>query len=160
MLWPSEVGYSLSWNTLCQWSLLIHWIRSSGWVQWTQGHPAFYNCKERDCKRATEFTKESGKSLRVIFSPLNCSAMTADAEIVTFTIGPLIVTNADCQCETKWVRIGWSCLQLFTCLVQVGNGIELKAFGLQFEPYLWCPCGVTWDSSLTVVVTKLQQTPP
>ena len=38
------------------------------------------------------------------------------------------------------------------CLVQVGNGIELEAVGLQFEPYLWHPCGVTWDSSLTVVV--------
>ena len=43
------------------------------------------------------------------------------------------------------------------CLVQVGNGIELEAVGLQFEPYLWLPCGVTWDSSesLTVVVIKL-----
>ena len=43
-------------------------------------------------------------------------------------------------------------------LVQVGNGIELEAIGLQFEPYLWRPCGVTWDSSLTVVVIKLLQT--
>ena len=33
------------------------------------------------------------------------------------------------------------------CLVQVCNGIELKAVGLQFELYLWSPCGVTWDSS-------------
>ena len=33
------------------------------------------------------------------------------------------------------------------CPVQVGNGIELEAVGLQFEPYLWRPCGVTWDSS-------------
>ena len=41
------------------------------------------------------------------------------------------------------------------CLVQVGNGIELEAIGLQFEPYRWCPCGVTWDSSRTVVVIKL-----
>ena len=32
-------------------------------------------------------------------------------------------------------------------LVQVGNGIELEAVGLQFEPYRWRPCGVTWDSS-------------
>ena len=23
----------------------------------------------------------------------------------------------------------------------------LEAIGLQFEPYQWCPCGVTWDSS-------------
>ena len=38
------------------------------------------------------------------------------------------------------------------CLVQVGNGIKLEAVGLQFKPYLWLPCGVTWDSSLTVVV--------
>ena len=29
------------------------------------------------------------------------------------------------------------------CLVQVGNGID----GLQFEPYWWRPCGVTWDWS-------------
>ena len=44
------------------------------------------------------------------------------------------------------------------CLVQVGNGIELEAIGLQFEPYQWCPCGVTWDWSLIVVVIKLLQT--
>ena len=44
------------------------------------------------------------------------------------------------------------------CLVQVGNGIELEAVGLQFEPYWWLPCGVTWDSSRTVVVIKLLQT--
>ena len=43
-------------------------------------------------------------------------------------------------------------------IVQVGNGIELEAVGLQFEPYLWLPCGVTWDSSQTVVVIKLLQT--
>ena len=35
------------------------------------------------------------------------------------------------------------------CLVQVGNGIELEAVGLQFEPYRWRPCGVTLDSSRT-----------
>ena len=40
------------------------------------------------------------------------------------------------------------------CLVQVGNGLELGAVGLQFEPYRWRPCGVTWNSSRTVVVTK------
>ena len=44
------------------------------------------------------------------------------------------------------------------CLVQVGNGIELEAVGLQFEPYLWRPCSVTWDSSRTVVVIKLLRT--
>ena len=43
------------------------------------------------------------------------------------------------------------------CLVQVGNGIELEAAGLQFEPYRWRPCGVTWDSSRTVVVIKLRR---
>ena len=42
--------------------------------------------------------------------------------------------------------------------VQVGNGIELEAVGLQFEPYRWRPCGVTWDSSRTVVVIKLRRT--
>ena len=45
-----------------------------------------------------------------------------------------------------------------SCLVQVGNGIELEAVGLQFEPYRWRPCGVTWDSSRTVVVIKLRRT--
>ena len=50
-------------------------------------------------------------------------------------------------------------LNYFTwCLIQVGNGIEMEAVGLQFKPYLWCPCGVTWDSSQTVVVIKLLQT--
>ena len=44
------------------------------------------------------------------------------------------------------------------CLVQVGNGIELEAVGFQFEPYLWLPCGVTWDLSQTVVVIKLRRT--
>ena len=45
------------------------------------------------------------------------------------------------------------------CLVQVGgNGIELNAVGLQFEPYRWRPCGVTWDSSRTAVVIKLWRT--
>ena len=46
------------------------------------------------------------------------------------------------------------------CLVQVGNGIELEAVGLpsQFEPYRWRPCGVTWDSSRTVVVIKMRRT--
>ena len=45
------------------------------------------------------------------------------------------------------------------CLVQVGNGIELDTVGSLFEPYLWRPCGVTWDivpeqqwSLLTVTV--------
>ena len=46
------------------------------------------------------------------------------------------------------------------CLVQVGNGIELEAVGLQFKPYLWRFCGVTWDSSRTVVVIKQQYLPP
>ena len=40
------------------------------------------------------------------------------------------------------------------CLVQV----ELEAVGFQFEPYRWRHCGVTWDSSRTVVVIKLQRT--
>ena len=51
-------------------------------------------------------------------------------------------------------------LMILGCLVQVGNGIELEAVGLQFEPYRWRPCGVTWDSSRTFVVTviKLRRT--
>ena len=48
------------------------------------------------------------------------------------------------------------CLVGMSC--QVGNGIELEAVGLQFEPYRWRPCGVTWDSSRTVVVIKLRRT--
>ena len=44
------------------------------------------------------------------------------------------------------------------CLVQVGNGIELEAVGLLFEPYWWRPSGVTWDSSRTVVVIELLRT--
>ena len=47
---------------------------------------------------------------------------------------------------------------LVGCLVQVGNGIELEAVGLQFKPYQWLPCGVTWDSSRTVMVIKLLRT--
>ena len=43
-------------------------------------------------------------------------------------------------------------------LVQVGNGIELEVVGFRFEPYRWRPCGVTWDSSRTVVVIKLRRT--
>ena len=42
--------------------------------------------------------------------------------------------------------------------VQVGNGIELEGVGLQLEPYRWRLCGVTSDSSRTVVVIKLRQT--
>ena len=37
-------------------------------------------------------------------------------------------------------------------------GIELEAVGFRFEPYRWRPCGVTWDSSRTVVVIKLRRT--
>ena len=44
------------------------------------------------------------------------------------------------------------------CLVQVGNGIELEAVAFRFEPYRWRPCGVTWDSSRTVVVIKQRGT--
>ena len=63
------------------------------------------------------------------------------------------------QCTLKQI---WQQLVLIKsnkgCLVQVGNGIELEAVGLQFEPYQWRPSGVTWDSSQTVVVIKLQRT--
>ena len=47
---------------------------------------------------------------------------------------------------------------VYGCLVRIGNGIELEAVGLQFEPYWWLPCGVTWDTSRTVVVIKLLRT--
>ena len=47
----------------------------------------------------------------------------------------------------------------YKCLpIQVSQCIELEAVGLQFEPYRWRPCGVTWDSSRTVVVIKLLRT--
>ena len=68
----------------------------------------------------------------------------------------------------NWHRDSWEMLcsvmslswrtQLEGCLVQVGNGIELEAVGLQFEPYWWRLCGVIWDSSRTVVVIKLLRT--
>ena len=47
---------------------------------------------------------------------------------------------------------------MWGCLVQVGNGIELDTVGRQFEPYQWLPCVVTWDTSRTVVVIKLRWT--
>ena len=47
--------------------------------------------------------------------------------------------------------------QLNQCLVQVGNGIELEAAGLQVEPYRWRPCGVAWHSSRIVVVINLNK---
>ena len=55
--------------------------------------------------------------------------------------------------ETIAVIIG--CWSYTIRLVQVGNGIELEAIGFWFEPYQWLPCGLTWDSSQTVVVIKL-----
>ena len=57
-------------------------------------------------------------------------------------------------CAPCYIDAGMS----FHCLIQVGNGIELEAVGLQFESSLWRPCGVTWDSSRTVVVIKLRRT--
>ena len=30
-------------------------------------------------------------------------------------------------------------------MIQVCNGIDLDTVGLQFEPYRWRRCGVTWD---------------
>ena len=59
------------------------------------------------------------------------------------------------QISRKWNAIFESHVE---CLVQVGNGIELEAVGLQFEFYWWRPCGVTWDSSRTVVVIQLRRT--
>ena len=52
-----------------------------------------------------------------------------------------------------------SAFQCTRCLVQNGNGIEQNAVGLHFEPYRWRPqaCGVTGDSSRTVVVIKLRR---
>ena len=48
-----------------------------------------------------------------------------------------------------------------SCLVQVGNCIELEGSGSSWSPvrtYQWLPCGVTWDLSRTVVVIKLPRT--
>ena len=58
--------------------------------------------------------------------------------------------------ETIAVIIG--CWSYIIRLVQVGNGIELEAVSFWFEPYQWRPCGVTWDSSRTVMVVELLQT--
>ena len=59
-----------------------------------------------------------------------------------------------------WGKVFFFCVYVHIkgCLVQVGNGIELEAVGFQFEHYLWCPCGVIWDSPQTVVVIKLLRT--
>ena len=66
------------------------------------------------------------------------------------------------KCERRWFHCDESLSTTVTrrkgCLVQVGDGIELVAVGLQFEPYRWCPCSETWDSSRTVVVIKLRRT--
>ena len=64
--------------------------------------------------------------------------------------------NYECERNLCFHGLVIDCLQ--GCLVQVGNGIELEAVGLQFEPYRWRPCGVTWDSSRTVVEIKLRWT--
>ena len=63
------------------------------------------------------------------------------------------------RCCSVNIVVGWLKILLQQlCLVQVGNGIELEAVGFRFEPYRWRPCGVTWDSSRTVVVIKLRRT--
>ena len=48
------------------------------------------------------------------------------------------------QC-TRNIIIGQG--TLVSNIYKVGNGTELEAVGFLFEPYLWRPCGVTWDSS-------------
>ena len=57
--------------------------------------------------------------------------------------------------QAAWTNFLPNSAWLRGCLVQDGNSIELEAVGLQFEPYLWLPWGMTWDSSQTVVVLKL-----
>ena len=58
-------------------------------------------------------------------------------------------------CKKKYaVKI---CRNMQGCLVQVGNCIDLETVGLQFEPCRRRPCGVTCDSSRTVVI-KLRRT--
>ena len=46
----------------------------------------------------------------------------------------------------------------FNLLTQKLNTLFWLKVIFQVEPYLWRPCGVTWDSSLTVVVIKLWRT--
>ena len=41
---------------------------------------------------------------------------------------------------------------------RIARDSRMEAGGLQFGPYWWRPCGVTWDSSRTVVVRKLLRT--
>ena len=70
----------------------------------------------------------------------------------------LVVVKAAKNLQLHTHKYAMLCTMWWGCLVQVGNGIELEAVGLQFEPYRWRPCGVTWDSSRTVVVIKLRRT--
>ena len=71
----------------------------------------------------------------------------------------LTMKNVTLILTKRWkVTVEINTVWIQGCLVQVGNGIELEAVGLQFEPYRWCPCGVIWDSSRTVVVIKLRRT--
>ena len=44
------------------------------------------------------------------------------------------------------------------CLVQVGNGIELEAVGLQFKPYLWCDLGFFPNSRGNKAAANLRPT--
>ena len=60
-----------------------------------------------------------------------------------------------CIFGTKKIKI-FSKLECMSCPSWQCN--ELEAVCLCFEPYWWSPCGVTWDSSLTVVVIKLWRT--
>ena len=63
------------------------------------------------------------------------------------------------ESSTYYDLIVWMLLTVYNkgCLVQVGNGIDLEAVNLQFKPFWWRHCGVTWDSSRAFVVIKLQQ---
>ena len=58
------------------------------------------------------------------------------------SLGPSCRLKIQTQTHYCSINSKWHC--------HYGNGIELEAVGFQFEPYLWLPFGVTWDSSWTV----------
>ena len=71
----------------------------------------------------------------------------------------------------KWQRIldwpAWQICKKNSCQKISKNNLVFAAptrtgiridFTSMIEPYRWCPCSVTWDSSRTVVAIKLRRT--
>ena len=74
--------------------------------------------------------------------------------------GPLSFLTVKLGSFKKWRQ--WqtlTCISLVQgCLVQVGNGIELEAVGLQFKPYLWCDLGFFPNSRGNKAAANLRPT--